>query len=164
MLPVNDEVRLGGVLEVAHTGEVGQGREFEPFLGEQENGPRDGRLGEGGFVEVHDGPDLFGCQFALEGFVAAFDPGDETGHLVLLGGRRGSDLVAFVVEARGEPDVAEEIFRREADEVEPGVFLLDLNGDHGVCESGLVGTGPTLQAGGGEEVNGPEGLSGVRPV
>jgi len=107
----------------------------ESFRCKQQHGARNRRLTDGGLVEIRDGLDLGARELALKGLVAALDPGDELGDLVLFGDLGRRDLLAFAVEPADELDLPEQVFRRIGDEVEDAVLLTDPRGKHNSCAS-----------------------------
>ena len=82
VLPVDDEVLALRLLEVAHVGEGLHRLEPQAVGREEQHGARDGRLADGGLVEVLDLADLRAAHLALEGAVGPLDLADEVGDLV----------------------------------------------------------------------------------
>lgn len=113
VLAVDDEIFFLGLLQFTDAAAVGPRLEAEFLRGEEQDGARNGGLGDGGLVEIADGADLGAGEFALEGLVGPLDAGDELADVVLGGNFVGGDGAAFlVVEPADEAHVGEELFRR----------------------------------------------------
>src|SRR5205814_1752334 len=70
-------------------------------------------------------------ELALERGVAALDLRDVARDLVVGRDRLGSDRLALGVEAADEADLLEEVLGGVGDEIEDGVLLSNLGGQHG---------------------------------
>ncbi len=131
MLSIDDQEFLLRLLQPADPATVAPRFEVQLLWREQQHGSRNGRLRDGRLVEIPDRAHLGAGELPLEGFVAPLDAGDELRDVVIRRHFLGSDPFAlFVVIAADEPHLGQEFFRRIGGEVEDGVFLANLRGDH----------------------------------
>ncbi len=132
VLAVDDEEIIFRLLQPADPAAVVPDVEAQLLRREQQDRSGNGRLRDRRLVEVADGADLGAGKFPLEGLVAPLDAGDELGDVVFLRHFLGLDrFTPFVVKPADEPHLGQQLLRPVRGEVEDGVFLADLCGDHG---------------------------------
>ena len=132
VLSVDDEKLFLRLLQPADAAAVAPLLEAQLLGREEQDRSRNGRLRDGRFVEIADGPDFGTGQFPLEGFFAPLDAGDKLRHVITLLDLFGLNCPALlIVEPADEPHAGQQSFRRIRREVEHGIFLANLRGDHG---------------------------------
>jgi hypothetical protein len=130
VLPVDNQEPAGRLAEATLSALAAARAEVQPLGGEEQDRSGNGRLRNGGLVEVLELTDLSLGDGALERLVVALDLGDELGDVVVLRDLARGDLLAVAVEAADEADLRQQLLGRIADEVEDAVLLPDLRRLH----------------------------------